>query len=163
VQLLSRLTPSVVNEKWPLKNRMLSWKCRESASVLDHSLMSSGIGLCSARLICPLRQQKPGHSRSNLLALQCKQFGTCSKMFVFSGRFEYTKSKGSMSSAPDKPVGSSGSMSSASEPTHIVHKECSYFCGVSERLIGKAGRLYLHCNTCSAHLPIGHRGDHSHP
>src|SRR6266540_3941830 len=120
VQLLSRLTPRVVKEKWPLKNRMLSRKCRESASALDHSLISSGIGSGSASSICPFRQQKPSLSRSNFLALQCPQFGTCFRMCVLSERFEYTKSKGSIELTPDESADSSRSTSSASEPTGIT-------------------------------------------
>jgi hypothetical protein len=120
VQLLSRLTPRVVKAKWPLKNRMLSRKCRESASALDHNLISSGIGSDSASFICPFRQQKPSVSRSNFLALQCKQFGTFFSMCVLSGRLEYTKSKGSIEPMSDESVGSWRSVSSALEPTAIV-------------------------------------------
>jgi hypothetical protein len=39
---LSRLTPRVVNEKWPLKYLMLSRKCFASGSELVQSLISSG-------------------------------------------------------------------------------------------------------------------------
>jgi hypothetical protein len=114
---LSRLTPRVVNEKWPLKNRMLSRKCRESASALDHSLISSGIGSDSASLIFPFRQQKPSVSRSNFLAWQCSQSGFGFNMCVLFGRLEYTKSKGLIESAPDELVDVSWSMSSTSNPT----------------------------------------------
>jgi hypothetical protein len=118
---LSRLTPRVVNEKWPLKNRMLSRKCRESESVLDHSLTSSGIGSASASLIFPFRQQKPSVSRSNFLAWQCSQSGSGCSMCVLFGRLEYTKSKGSIDSAPNEfvDVDVSRSMSSASNPTSM--------------------------------------------
>ena len=120
VQLVSRLTPRVVKEKCPLKYRMFSRKCFDSASVLDHNFISSGIGSGSCNLTWPFRQQKPGLSYSNLLALQCLQLGAFCKTCVLSGRFEYTKSKGSMMSLPDKLAGSSRSSSSASEPTHEV-------------------------------------------
>ena len=116
VQSLSRLTPRVVKEKWPLKNRMLSRKCRLSASALDHSLISSGIGVGSASSICPFRQQKPGVSCSNFLAWQCSQLGTCSNICV-SGRFEYTKSKGSIPPSSDKSIDVSRSTPAWSKPT----------------------------------------------
>src|SRR6266508_5863916 len=84
-----------MNEKWPLKNLMLSRKCRASEAVLFHSRTSSGGVSRLDRLIFPSRQQNPGGSLWNLFAPQCLQFGTSSNMCVSSGMLLYTLSYGS--------------------------------------------------------------------
>lgn len=61
-------------------------------------------------------------------------------MCVLFGRFEYTKSKGSIDSAPDESAGVSRSMPSASKPRCVVLYQYMFMLTqITKTVSGKAG------------------------